>query len=50
MKTIRINYEDNGLDIIDKINDVLKEYKLEILHDNEEHDGYDIYSLKEILK
>ena len=43
---LRLNYDDNGVDIVDKINEALKEHGLEFEDDEEPHDGFNILTLK----
>jgi hypothetical protein len=45
--TIRIEYDDNILDIIDKIDWVLQFYGLTIQDDEKEHDGFCIFNIGE---
>lgn len=42
---VRINYDDDQLEIVDKINEVLEEYGLKLEDDMKEHDGFIILSL-----
>ena len=42
---IKIDYDDDVLDIIDKVNEVLAKVGMVLQYDNREHDGFDIYSL-----
>lgn len=42
---IKIEYDDDQLEIIDKINDVLEEYGLKLEDDMQEHDGFILLSL-----
>jgi hypothetical protein len=48
MKTIKLEYDDNGLDIIKKLNDALKEHKLEFRDDGQEHDGFVLLTLERL--
>jgi hypothetical protein len=43
---IKINYDSDPLDIIDLVNQVLRVYNLQFVDDGEEHDGFEIYELK----
>lgn len=47
-KTIKIEYDDDQLNIINKINELLFEHKLKIIDDDEFHDGYCLFKLEEI--
>ena len=42
---VKIQYDDDILKIIDKINEVLEEHGLSLEDDMQEHDGFNIYSL-----
>ena len=44
--SITIEYDDHAYDIIDKINDVLKDHGISIEVENEYHDGFDIVHIK----
>jgi hypothetical protein len=46
--TMRLDYDDNGLDIIDKVNSALQLYGLEFKDDDQEHDGFCIFELIQI--
>jgi len=45
--TVRIEYDDSALDIIDKINEELAAHNLMLEDDMLEHDGWMILTLKE---
>jgi hypothetical protein len=45
MTTIRLDYDDTELDIIEKVNDILQEHGLKFVDDGLEHDGYIIMNL-----
>lgn len=51
MATLRIEYDDDALAIMEKVNKVLEEYGLEFKNDELPHDGWEIYELveKEII-
>ena len=46
--TIQIEYDDDALSIIEKVNELLRERGLAIESDGLEHDGFEILSLKDI--
>lgn len=46
MKDIKIEYDDNVITIIERINERLIEHDLILLSDGEYHDGYEIFSLE----
>jgi hypothetical protein len=46
MNKLRIDYDDDGLGIIDKINVVLKKHGIEFVSDNAEHDGFELFDLQ----
>jgi hypothetical protein len=48
METIRLEYDDDVLDILEKVNEALRERGLTFEDDMQEHDGFSIYILKEI--
>ena len=48
MNQLRIDYDDQPDDVIEKVNEILAERKLQFVDDNEEHDGFCLYDLKEI--
>lgn len=43
---MRIEYDNDALDIIDKVNEDLRGHDLEFADDGKEHDGYAIFELK----
>jgi hypothetical protein len=47
-KTARIEYDDDVLNIIVAVNEILKDRKLEVIFDGEEHDGFEIILLKDL--
>lgn len=49
MNKIRIEYDDTAFNIIQMINNVLKDKGLKFVSDNLPHDGYEIYTL-EVIK
>ena len=46
LSTIRIEHRDNALDIIDKVNEVLKARGMMFEDDNLEHDGFCVFAFK----
>ena len=42
---LRLNYDDSGIDIVDKINKALEEHGLWFQDDGEEHDGFRIQKI-----
>jgi len=46
--TLKIDYDDNALDIMDKVNAILAKVGLEFVNDEQEHDGWEIFELKPI--
>lgn len=38
--SVRIEYDDNQIDVIDKINRELKEIGFELVDDGQDHDGF----------
>ena len=47
MEQLRIDYDDNGLDIMDKVNLFLEPHHLEFVDDGQDHDGYCLFALTE---
>jgi hypothetical protein len=45
---IRFEYDDQCLDIIDKINKALEEHNLMLECDEKEHDGFELFRLRKI--
>lgn len=45
MEQLQIDYDDNGLDIMDKVNLFLEPHHLEFVDDGEDHDGYCLFTL-----
>lgn len=43
-KQIKLEYDDNVIDIIEQVNDVIRNYGLQFKHE-EEHDGFEIFTL-----
>ena len=44
-KQIKIEYDDNIFYIIEEVNKALGEYGFEFVSDEEEHDGFEIFTL-----
>ena len=42
---VRIDYDDDQIEIVDKINEVLEEHDLKLQDDMQEHDGFIILKL-----
>lgn len=47
---IRIDYDDDQLNVIDKINKALKAHRLVLVDDDLPHDGYCIFTLQAIAE
>ena len=47
-ETIRIEYDDSICDVIEKINKLLQTKELMIVYSDDDGDGYQEYTLKEI--
>lgn len=47
MEQLRIDYDDDGLDIIDKVNTFLAPHRLSFVDDGKDHDGYCLFTLVE---
>ena len=47
---IRLDYDDNILDTIEKINKALESRGLRLVDDEKEHDGFMLLSLEEVPK
>lgn len=45
---VRIDYDDDQLDVVEKINKVLKARSLVLVDDGLHHDGYCIFTLQTI--
>jgi len=45
---VELNYDDNGIDIVEKLNKALVAYGLVFNFDDEEHDGFEVVTLDEI--
>ena len=50
MNQIRIEYDDDQLNVIDKINTALKSHGLVLVDDGLPHDGYCLFILQAISK
>lgn len=48
MSTMRIYYDDQLEDVVDKVNKALKEKGLAFVDDGQEHDGFCVYRIEEI--
>ena len=44
---MRVNYDDDLLEVIDKVNVELSQHELVFVDDGEIHDGFCVYSLEE---
>mgnify|MGYP001605067450 CR=1 FL=1 len=42
---LRIDYDDNALDIMDKVNAMLAEYGYQFVNDEQDHEGFEVYTL-----
>jgi hypothetical protein len=47
---LRLEYDDNTLDIMDKVNTVLEKVGYTFVCDNLAHDGFEIYNLERTEK
>lgn len=47
--TTRLDYDDNVIDIVEKISDLLKHINLQLQFDGKEHEGFEIIELKEVV-
>jgi hypothetical protein len=47
---LRVEYDDGADDIIENVNDVLREHGLKFVCDEKEHDGFNLYALVKIVK
>ena len=45
---VRINYDDECLDIIDKINKALRTHGIRLVDDNLSHDGFCLFVIEKI--
>lgn len=45
-RPIRIDYDDDQLDVVDKINVALKSHGLSFVDDDQTHDGYCLFTLE----
>lgn len=51
MRTLRFDYDDDLLNVVDSINKVLREaFGVEFVDDGEVHDGFMIYHLKPVMR
>ena len=50
IKRIRIDYDDDMMGVIDKVNDALESHNLKFIEDNEQHDGFMLYDLSILNK
>ena len=44
-ETLRIDYDDTALDIMDKVNAMLVQHGYQFINDEQFHDGFEIYTL-----
>ena len=44
--TLRIDYDDDALDIMDKVNAMLKSFGIQFINDEKPHDGFEIYTIE----
>ena len=49
-KTIKIEYDSNILDIMEIVNEAIGDYGIEFIPNEEEHDGYELFTLYDIKK
>ena len=47
MEQLRIDYDDDGLDVIESVNTFLAPRHLSFVDDGQEHDGYMLFALTE---
>ena len=47
-QTFRVEYDDQAYEIVEKISAILSNHGLEIVCDDLEHDGFDIYTIQRI--
>jgi hypothetical protein len=50
MTQIRIEYDDDQLNVVDKINTALKHHGLVLVDDGLPHDGYCLFTLQAVVK
>jgi hypothetical protein len=50
MNQVRIEYDDQLNDVVDKINTALERHGLVLVDDGLPHDGYCLFSLQAVLK
>lgn len=43
---IRLEYDDDGLAVVEKINEALRPHLLEIVDDGESHDGFMLFEVR----
>ena len=51
-ETLRIDYDDNALDIMDKVNAMLAQHGYQFVNDEQSHEGFEVYTLihSDVLK
>lgn len=47
-ETLRIEYDDNIVDVVDRLNDALEEHGLKFEDDELPHDGFNVLTLKRV--
>jgi hypothetical protein len=45
-ETLRVDYDDGALDVVEKVNAALAAYGLEFVDDGEDHDGFCLFILR----
>jgi hypothetical protein len=50
MNQVRIEYDDDQLNVVDKINTALKRHGLVLVDDGLLHDGYCLFTLQAVVK
>lgn len=50
MTQVRIEYDDDQLSVVDKINTALKRRGLALVDDGLPHDGYCLFTLQDVVK
>lgn len=45
-KELVIQYDDDIITVMDRINEILRPYDISLDHDGKPHDGFDVYFLK----
>ena len=43
---LQIDYDDNALDVVDKVNEVLASQGIQFVNDGLPHDGFEVYTMK----